>query len=78
MPVMHVVFHNLLKCTGCMTTIEQALYSAGAKHFEYDMVSKIGKIVFENEDASEVKLVDSIKKVGFDLDVIEMNEDEIN
>lgn len=78
MPIMYVVFNNLLKCTGCMTTIEQALYSAGAKHFEYDMVSKIGKIVFENADANEVKLVDAIKRVGFDLDVIEMNEDEIS
>jgi hypothetical protein len=42
------------------------------------MVSKIGKIVFENADANEVKLVDAIKRVGFDLDVIEMNEDEVS
>jgi len=59
-----------------MSSIEQALYSAGAIHFEYDMVSKIGIIVYEHDDADEVKLIDAIKRIGFDVSVIELNEDE--
>ena len=75
MPVMYVVFKNLLHCTACMTSIENALYSKGAKHFEYDLAQKIGKIVYDDKDTNEVILVDAIKKIGFDLDVIEMNDE---
>ena len=75
MPVMYVVFKNLLHCTGCMTSIENALYSKGAKHFEYDLAQKIGKIVYDDKDTNEVILVDAIKHIGYDLDVIEMNEE---
>lgn len=75
MPVMYVVFKDLLSCVGCLTTIENALYSSGAKHFEYDHEKKIGKIVFEQTDTSEFELIDAIEKVGFHADVIEMIED---
>ncbi len=75
MPVMYVVFKNLLHCTGCMTSIENALYSAGARHFEYDPSKEIGKIVYEDQDCDEMKLVDSIKRIGYDLDVIELDEE---
>ena len=76
MPVMYVVFKNLLHCTGCMTSIENALYSKGAKHFDYDMEKKIGKIVFEDHETSEIILVDAVKQIGYELDVIEMNEED--
>jgi hypothetical protein len=58
-----------------MTSIENALYSKGAKHFEYDLAQKIGKIVYDDKDTNEVILVDAIKHIGYDLDVIEMNEE---
>lgn len=76
MPVMYVVFKNLLHCTGCLTSIENALYMNGAKHFEYDQAKKIGKIVYEEKDTDEVHLVDAIKHIGYDLDVIELNEEK--
>lgn len=75
MPVMYVSLKGLMHCTSCMTTIENALYAAGATHFEVDLVTKIGKIVFENEDSDEIKLVDAIKRVGYDCDVLDMTED---
>lgn len=75
MPVMYVSLKGLMHCTGCMTTIENALYGAGAKHFEYDLAQKVGKIVFEDRDTDEIKLIDVIKHVGYDVDVLEMNED---
>jgi hypothetical protein len=58
-----------------MTTIENALYTAGATHFEFDLVTKIGKIVFEDQNSDEIKLVDAIKRVGYDVDVLEMTEE---
>lgn len=75
MPVMYVCLKGQMHCTSCMTTIENALYSAGATHFEYDLVSTIGKIVFEDQNASEIKLVDAIKRVGFEVDVLEMTDE---
>ncbi len=75
MPVLVVSLKGLMHCTSCMTTIENALYAAGAKHFEYDLAAKVGKIVFENKDADEIILVDAIKKVGYDIDVMELIED---
>ncbi len=75
MPVMYVSLKGLMHCTSCMTTIENALYSAGATHFDYDLSTKVGKIVYEDQDANEIKLVDAIKRVGYDVDVLEMNEE---
>lgn len=75
MPVMYVCLKGLMHCTSCMTTIENALYAAGATHFEFDLVSKIGKIVFEDQNSDEIKLVDAIKRVGYDVDVLEMTEE---
>jgi len=74
MPVLYVSLKGLMHCTSCMTTIEHALDLAGAKHFEYDLAQKVGKIVFDDQDTDEIKLVDAIKQVGYDLDVLEMNE----
>ncbi|HPG42943.1 MAG TPA: heavy metal-associated domain-containing protein [Acholeplasmataceae bacterium] len=76
MPVMYVSLKGLMHCTSCMTTIENALYAAGATHFEIDLVTKIGKIVFEDQNTNEIKLVDAIKSVGYDCDVLEMLEDQ--
>ncbi len=76
MPVMYVSLKGLMHCTSCMTAIENALYSAGAKHFDYDLGKKVGIIVFEDSDADEIKLIDAIKKVGYDVDVLELNEEK--
>jgi copper chaperone CopZ len=75
MPVLVVSLKKLLHCTGCMTSIENALYSSGAKHFEYDMALKVGKIVYDDKDANEIELVDAVKRIGYDLDVMEITQD---
>lgn len=75
MPVLYVSLKGLLHCTGCMTSIENALYSSGAKHFEYDMATKVGKIVYEDKDVNEIQLVDAVKRIGYDLDVMEITQD---
>ena len=76
MPVMYVSLKGLMHCTSCMTTIENALYSAGATHFDYDLAKKVGKIVFEDKNTTEIKLVDAVKHLGYDLDVLEMDEEK--
>lgn len=75
MPVLYVSLKGLLHCTGCMTTIENALYSSGAKHFDYDMATKVGKIVYDDKDVNEIQLVDAVKKTGYHLDVMEIIPD---
>ena len=75
MPVMYVSLKGLMHCTGCLTSIENALYAAGAKHFEYDLAQQVGKIVFEDQETDEIKLIDAIKNVGYGVDVLEMNVD---
>lgn len=75
MPVMYVSLKGLMHCTGCLTSIENALYAAGAKHFEYDLAKHVGKIVFEDQETDEIKLIDAIKNVGYGVDVLEMNVD---
>ncbi|MDY0074346.1 MAG: heavy-metal-associated domain-containing protein [Acholeplasmataceae bacterium] len=74
MPVLYVSLKGLLHCTGCMTTIENALYSAGAKYVEYDIATQVGKIGYDEQDADKMKLVDAVKRVGYDLEVLEISE----
>lgn len=75
MPVLYVSLRGLMHCTSCMTTIEHALYLAGAKHFEYDLAQKVGKIVYDDADTDEIKLVDAIKRVGYQIDILDMNDE---
>lgn len=75
MPVLYVSLKGLMHCTGCMTTIENALFQAGAKQFDYDLAKHVGKIMYDEEATDEIKLIDAIKRVGYGVDVLEINED---
>ena len=75
MPVMSISLKGLLHCTGCMTSIENALYAAGATHFDYDLGKQVGRIVFDEKNTNEFKLVDAVKRLGYGIDVLEMEEE---
>lgn len=74
MPVLYVSLKGLMHCTSCMTTIENALYQAGAKQFDYDLAKHVGKIMYDHLDTDEIKLIDAIKRVGYDIDVLDIDE----
>lgn len=63
-----------MHCPECVSSIEYALYQAGIKHFQYDVVSHFAKIYYEDDDVSLIQIADAIHRVGYDLDVMEIEE----
>ena len=79
MPIVYLSFIGE-HCDGCLTSIENALYTLGVEQFNYDFTHAHAKVIFNREQVELDQIMQAMSHLGFQpniVDLIEYNE-EVN
>jgi len=79
MPIVYLSFIGE-HCDGCLTSIENALYTLGVEQFTYDFTHAHAKVMFNRDHVELDQIMQAISHLGFQpniVDLIEYNE-EVN
>lgn len=68
-----------LKCkdvytAGCVAAIEHVLYRQGITHFEYDVANMHAKITYDDKIVTLEKLLKKVEEIGYDVEVLSIDE----
>jgi len=76
MPIVYLSFIGE-HCDGCLTSIENALYTLGVEQFTYDFSHAHAKVMFNRDQVELDQIMKVISHLGFEpniVDLIEYNE----
>jgi copper chaperone CopZ len=77
MPIVYLSFIGE-HCDGCLTSIENALYTLGVEQFTYDFTHAHAKVIFNRDQVELDQIMQAISHLGFEpniVDLIEYNEE---
>lgn len=68
-----------LKCkdicpSGCVTAIEHVLYRQGITHFEYNIIKRYIKIVYDEKKVTLLQLLKKVEEIGYIMETIDINK----